>query len=161
MLINNQQRSLFILIVSTIVLTAVFVAQYGFDVQPCPLCLWQRVPWEIAIAIAFCDRLLWRRFSFIWIIYGLIFLASAGLAFYHIGVERHFWASFLTECGANIDAQSAEDFLANLQKPIGNVPCDKRVIFWLDFSFADWNFLLSSGIMIFSFLPFMVSQRNK
>ena len=162
MLINNHQRSLFILIISTIVLTTVFVSQYGFGVQPCPLCLWQRVPWEIAIAIAFCDRLLWRRFSFIWAIYGLIFLVSAVMAFYHIGVERHFWASFLAECSASSsDSQSAQDIFANLQKPVSSPPCDNRVVFWLDFSFADWNFLLSSGLMIFSFLPFMVSQRKR
>ncbi len=160
MLFDTENRSWLFFVTGTFVLTAVFVAQYSFDIQPCPLCLWQRVPWEIAIFVALCDRLLWRKIDFIWAIYGIIFLISAGLAFYHVGVERHLWKSFLEQCNTGFSIDSPEQLLENLQGAVKNARCDERIIFMFDFSFADWNFLLSSGLAILSLLPFIVSTRR-
>ncbi|MCH9852005.1 MAG: disulfide bond formation protein B [Alphaproteobacteria bacterium] len=161
MFISNQYRSWLFFVLGTFVLSAVFIMQYGFDVEPCPLCLWQRVPWEVAIFVALCDRLLWRKLQIIWLVYGLIFIASAGLSLHHIGVERHFWESFLADCKAGLQFDSPEKLLQSLQGVVQNTPCDERVIFMFNFSYADWNFVLSSGLAILSFLPFMMATRKR
>ncbi len=161
MFISNQYRSAVFFVLGTLVLSAVFIMQYGFDVDPCPLCLWQRVPWEVAIFVALCDRLLWRHLQIVWLVYALIFTASAGLALHHIGVERHFWESFLADCKADLQLDSPEKLLQSLQGAVQNTPCDERIVFMFDFSYADWNFVLSSGLVILSFLPFMMATRAK
>ncbi|MGK4422598.1 disulfide bond formation protein B, partial [Klebsiella pneumoniae] len=39
-----------------------FTMQYGFDVEPCVLCLWQRVPFAVAACLALTAAL-WKPYG--------------------------------------------------------------------------------------------------
>ncbi len=161
MLVSNHNRCNLFLLVGTLTLSIVFVAEYVFDLQPCTLCLWQRLPWSFVIFIALCDALLWRKNFNLWLLYGFVLMVSSIFAFYHIGVERGFWESFLTSCTAKTTAKTAEEILLLLQNPVSAIACDQRTIFFFDFSFTDFNFLLSLGLALFALLPFVDNSKNR
>ncbi|MBU0859518.1 MAG: disulfide bond formation protein B, partial [Alphaproteobacteria bacterium] len=80
------------------------VMQHVFGLQPCELCLWQRVPFVVSTILGFIalitainpERL--KITAFAVFLSGLSFLAGGVIAAYHTGVEQHWWRSFLEGC---------------------------------------------------------------
>src|SRR5438094_7009844 len=83
----------FALIASAIVLGAALASQYWGGLAPCELCLVQRWPWEAAIVIAVIALLAGSRPALPWValLLVLVFIVSAAAAFYHVGVEQHWF----------------------------------------------------------------------
>ena len=66
---------------------------------PCPLCLLERWPFQIAIVIGLVALVLprpWARLALM--LLGLTILADAAIAFVHAGVEHRLWLSPLAAC---------------------------------------------------------------
>ena len=76
------------------------IAQYGFGLEPCILCSYQRIPYGGVVALGVFALLVgrWDRHS-VAVLLGVVFLGSAALAFYHNGVEQHWWEA-ATACGS-------------------------------------------------------------
>lgn len=77
-------------------LAAAFAGEYLFGLEPCILCLYERVPYAAAalmagVALATPAQSGWR--ARLMALAAVVFLAGAGLAFYHVGVEQHWWRS--------------------------------------------------------------------
>ncbi len=142
----------FIIGISIFSLGSAYTAQYVFGLAPCPLCLYQRVPFMIGIALGIAGLLLRNKQGFSVPILGLgalAFLSNAGIAFYHSGVERHWWKSFLEGCSVpDLGDDPASMMAAIMSAPI--VRCDK--IPWADpifgLSMANYNVALCFGIFI-------------
>jgi disulfide bond formation protein DsbB len=106
---------------------AVALGSERFDgLVPCALCLLERWPYRIAIGLGVLGVLLPRRASVVllWLVL-LTILASAALAFVHVGVEQGYWPSPLPECAAPHFAVggSIADRLASMPaRP--SKPCD-------------------------------------
>jgi disulfide bond formation protein DsbB len=68
--------------------------QYVGGLAPCELCLWERWPYYAVAALALVAVALGRppasRLALA--AAAALFLAGAGLAFYHVGVEQHWFA---------------------------------------------------------------------
>jgi disulfide bond formation protein DsbB len=74
--------------------------RYG-GLIPCPLCLLERWPYRIAIAIGLVGLALPRLLARLALaLLALTVLADAAIAACHVGVELHFWPSPLPECAA-------------------------------------------------------------
>src|SRR4051795_5739938 len=84
----------FVLAASAIVLGAALTSQYWGGLVPCELCVLQRWPWAAAITISIVALFAGHRPALRWValVLGLVFLVSVGLAFYHVGVEQHWFA---------------------------------------------------------------------
>jgi len=138
-----QRLGWVVLIASTLALTTAFTAQFGFDMEPCQLCLLQRIPYGVAVVLA----LLAIRMAGVWrvrlyCLLSLVFVSGAVLAFYHSGVEQHWWAS-ATSCGGNLaDDLTPENLMAALQVKQAKA-CDQ--INWAIFgvSITVYNVLVS------------------
>ena len=78
-----------------------FASEWWGRLVPCPLCLVERWPYRIAIALAVLGLLLPRRAARLVLalvrVVGLVEVAAAGV---HVGVELHAWPSPLPECNA-------------------------------------------------------------
>ncbi len=90
-----------LLLASIGALATVFTAQYVFDLEPCILCKYQRIPYFAVILFAgigmyteMADQAGTLK------VVGVIFLLGAALAFYHSGVEQHWWEA-ATSCGSS------------------------------------------------------------
>ena len=81
------------------ILATVFFLEYGLGYLPCRLCVWQRIPYGVAMILSGLAFLgfLPRVFRVFWVLGG-VFLWSFGLGAYHMGVEAGFW-SFACEGG--------------------------------------------------------------
>jgi disulfide bond formation protein DsbB len=83
-------------------LLALGVAYFAQDVMllvPCELCLWERWPYRVVIALGIIAALLPRKAARAVLgLAALTFLADVGIAFLHVGVEFHWWLSPLPEC---------------------------------------------------------------
>ncbi len=120
---------------------------------PCPLCLQQRTPHYLAVAIgavALCAIYLHRGgLTRILAAFGaLAALATAGLGIYHTGVERLWWAGPDTcAAGGDIGALSSEDLLNQiLAAPV--IRCTDVQWEMLGLSMASWNAVASLGLAV-------------
>jgi disulfide bond formation protein DsbB len=76
-----------------------FFAQYVLLLTPCELCLWERWPYRIVIALGLLATLLPRLPSRILLgLAALTLLGDVGIAGLHVGVEFGWWNSPLPEC---------------------------------------------------------------
>ncbi|UFN50159.1 disulfide bond formation protein B [Roseomonas sp. OT10] len=90
---------------------------------PCALCLWQRWPYWLAVALALAAAAL--RSRALLALAGVAVLASAAIAGLHVGVEQHWWPSPLPSCAAPVSTGggTVDDLMRSLAaKPAK--PCD-------------------------------------
>ena len=136
---------LIVLILSAAVVGGALVAQYWGGLRPCELCLYERWPYDAAIALAAIAFVLGRRgiSRAALILAGLIFVASAVLAFYHVGVEQH-WFAGPTACTATTLHAGSVEALRQQLLATPTVRCDE--IQWSVFDLdplVDGNFVMS------------------
>lgn len=90
-----------ILAASVGALATAYTAELAFGLEPCILCLYQRIPYAVAGVLGLLALLLPRDRYRVWAVAccGAAFVTGAGIAFYHVGVEQHWWMS-AASCGA-------------------------------------------------------------
>lgn len=137
---------LFILLASAASLLTALTAEYGFGVDPCILCTYQRIPFAVTAVLALIALRLDASSPLlvpIIIICGLAYLGGAGVAVYHVGVEQHWWVSGCT--GTLAENVSLDQLKASLmQKP--EKPCDQLDWTLFGISMATYN-VVYSGVL--------------
>lgn len=106
-----------------------YVAQYGFGLQPCILCLYQRIPFAAAAVLsglALLPLLSRELRAALLGLAGLGLLVNAGIAVYHTGVEQLWWAGTEACSGgaAATAAMTIEQMQEMLNRP-AQVRCDQ------------------------------------
>ena len=130
-------------LVSATALGLAFLAQYGFDLWPCQMCYWQRIPYALTLVLGFmagmpgADPTGSRHTVFLC---ALIFAANAGLGGFHAGVEYHWWEG-PASCGAATRNFDINDLAAALSKP-GGAGCDEAAFRLFGISMAGGNFIV-------------------
>jgi disulfide bond formation protein DsbB len=137
----------FVLAASAVVLGAALVSQYWGGLVPCELCVLQRWPWAVAITISIVALFVAHDTSLRWValVLGLVFVVSTGFAFYHLGVEQH-WFAGPSACTPSTTAPTT---LEEMRQQILNaqvVRCDAVQWSLYGVSLAGWN-LLASFVM--------------
>jgi len=134
---------------SAAALALAFIGQHAFGLEPCTLCVWQRYPHAAAIAVAAVGALWAPAGRAALGLCALIFLAGAGLAAFHVGVEQGWWPG-LPGCSAppiDPDATVAE-LRAILEARAQVVPCDEPAFTLFGVSMAGYNGLFSAALAI-------------
>jgi disulfide bond formation protein DsbB len=144
MMLTTRVFAGFVLAVSAAVLGAALYSQYFGGLAPCELCLLQRWPWAVAITISIVALFVGHRKSLPWLalVLGLVYLASIALAFYHLGVEQH-WFAGPSACTSSAGAPATLD---EMRQQIFNaqiVRCDEPQWSLIGVSLAGWNLLAS------------------
>lgn len=132
---------------------AIVLAALGFEhiggYKPCPLCLIERKPWYIALPAGLLTLLMLKlnrpgiaKLLLAGIV--LMFIANAGLAGYHAGVEWKWWAGPTSCSGDQLTplGGGTGGLLAALNKTTV-VRCDVAQLRIFGLSFSGYNFLMS------------------
>ena len=138
---------------SVLTLATALVSQFVFGLEPCTLCHYQRVPYAITAVLALIGLIVaieperMKISAFLIFLCSPIFLAGAAVAFYHVGVEQHWWTSFLEGCAVDLGVPSGQDLLKMIEsKPAPR--CDQ--IAWQDpiigVSMAGYNVIVSLAL---------------
>lgn len=145
-----------IALTSFLALTAALSAEIILGLEPCILCVYQRIPFAAALlfslfGLALCKRRPGRRKNLaikgLLFSSALVFLINSVIAAYHTGVEQHWWRSMFEGCIVPTLSDEPQTLLENiLSAP--SARCDE--IPWADplfgLSMANYNVLLCLGL---------------
>ena len=153
--------ALFIVVASAAALAIALIAQFVFGLAPCVLCLYQRVPYAVAILLGLA-ALPRGMAAFRPVLLGLaaiVFAVNAGIAIFHAGVEWQFWAG-LSGCvgGAPLPANTQDLFNA-MSAPVA-ARCDEAAWSLFGLSMAGYNALASAFLAAFAILAARRSLRG-
>jgi len=146
------------LVVALGALAALAVAYWAQDfllLVPCPLCLLERWPYRIVIALGLLAAVAPPAARPLLSLAILALLAAAALAFLHVGVEFHWWKSPLPECNGIL--------LPGAPLPMTPAkPCDEPtfLIPGLPISMAAMNFLYAAAFA-FLLLAYVVHKPRR
>ena len=145
-------------------LLAALGSEVFFGLEPCILCVYQRIPFAAVIVFGIVGLLVRHRTmvsqSMIGLS-GLAFLINSGIAFYHSGVEQKWWASAFEGCLIPDFSDEPQSLLDNiLSAPTAR--CDE--IPWQDpligLSMANYNAILCFGLFAVCALSLILVQRR-
>ncbi len=147
---------------SLAMLAAALIGQYGFGWYPCDLCLKQRYPYAAIIVLGLVGA--WfvkspKALFSIACLCVLLFVADAGVAFYHTGVEMQ-WFTGPTACS---NTNTGEQTLEEMRAAIMNAPlvsCDQAMATIFGLSLAAWNFIAATCFSLLS-ICVLVSLRKR
>ena len=87
------------LVAAAALVIAIFVERV-MQIAPCELCLVERWPWRVALAVALAALVLPKARRVLWAIALLALAVSVGLGVLHTGVEFGAWPSPFPSCHA-------------------------------------------------------------
>jgi disulfide bond formation protein DsbB len=150
MTLTTRPFAAIMLAASIAVLGTALLSQYWGGLAPCELCLLQRWPWRIAIVLAVAAWLAGDRLplSATALVFALVFFVSAGLGFYHLGVEQH-WFAGPTACTATGPTATTVDELRRQLLAAPLVLCDQVQWALFGVSLAGWNLIASLAMAAF------------
>jgi disulfide bond formation protein DsbB len=150
MALTTRSFATIMLAASIAVLGTALLSQYWGGLAPCELCLLQRWPWRVAIMLAVAAWLAGDRvsLSLVALVFALVFFISAGLGFYHLGVEQH-WFAGPTACTATGPTATTVDELRRQLLAAPLVLCDQVQWALFGVSLAGWNLIASLMLAAF------------
>ena len=154
-LINNKNFYLFILIYSLFAIFFALYVEHVLGYKACKLCLYQRIPYLVAIFISFIGYNYVKNKKIL-ILISIVFLISTFISGYHYGIENNIFEEF-AGCSTNtLNIINKEELLESLKN---NIPNCKDVNFKIfGFSLAGINLLLSLLIVIYSLKKFFYEK---
>lgn len=138
--------------ISLIALISALIAEHIFGLAPCILCIYQRFPYLFILIVAMSGSIsIYKKMNQNISLYCLLLCTAALfieaiIAFYHVGVEQHWWKSFLEGC--TIDFSIVKASLLEQIQSAKAVPCDEIPWQLFGISMAGYNVLLSLGLFV-------------
>ena len=155
---SDQNIKKFYIIIFTLSLFSLIAAlyvEYILGFKPCILCIYQRIPYAIAILISLIAFFIGNR-NILLIILGLTFFAGILLSGYHVSIEKGIIEPLFSCTGENIKSLEKEEIL----KSLNNIQPDCRDVDFSLFgiSLATLNFIIS---FVFTIVIVYISKYAK
>ena len=154
--LNKKNFYILILVYS---LLAIFLALYVENIlqyKACKLCLYQRIPYILAIFISFVGYNYFKNEKILILII-MIFTISFLISGYHYGIENNIFEEFSGCSNNSINIINKKELLNSLNN---NILSCKNVGFNLfGISLAGINFLLSLLIIIYSLITLVYEKK--
>ncbi len=120
--------------------------QYLGGLAPCKMCIWQRYPHVAAVVIGALALVL-PKLNPLPLIGALAAMITAGIGFFHAGVEQGWWEGPSTCTSGDIGGLSAEELMNQIMAaPL--VRCDEIPWDMFGLSMAGWNAALSAVLVL-------------
>ena len=148
-----------IFIISVVALVSAFFTEHILDHQPCNLCILERIPYLLAIAIIILNYKFIHLEKYFILLLILIFIFATILSIYHLGIEQGFIEeSLVCDLKNGTDLLSKEEILRQLQEK--NVSCKDVTFKVLGLSLTSYNILVSLLITINTIRIYLNYEKN-
>ena len=141
---NLSKKNLFtgIFVISFIALISAYFIEYILGHQPCNLCVYERIPYFLAILIVLINYKYNKLEKYLIFSLAIIFLIATILSLYHLGIEQGFIQESLLcdlEKGANI--VDKDEILKQLQQK--SISCKDVTFKIFGLSLTNYNIIIS------------------
>jgi len=154
--LNKKNFYLIILFYSLFAIFFALYIEYVLEYKPCKLCLYQRIPYIIAIFISFIGYNYFKNDKILILII-VIFSVSFFISGYHYGIENNFFEEFSGCTAKSLGTTDKQEILKSLND---NITSCKDVNFKLfGISLAGINLLLSLLIVAYS-IRTLIYEKN-
>ena len=155
----NKKILFSLLIFIILILISAFLIEYRLDHKPCKLCIYQRIPYFVAVLLIL-KMLLTKSYQKITLfILALTFLVSASLAFYHFGIEQGFFSESLICTAGNLSENLSKEELLKLLES-NPISCKDISFKILGFSLATINTIFSIILSVIFIRLFFNYEKN-
>ena len=156
---TNNILLIFLLFIISASLVAAFIIQYKLGHQPCKLCIYQRIPYILSIFLITELIFFKKNEKTTLLLLSLIFIISATLAFYHLGIEQGFFSeSFVCESKDFSENLSKDQLLQQLKQ--GPISCKDVSFKILGLSLASINSIFSLFLSVIFVKLFLNYGKN-
>ena len=147
-MLNNKPLLLnIILFVSFVALISAFFIEYVLGHQPCNLCILERIPYLVAIAIILLNYKFSQFEKLFLVLLIIVFLTATILSVYHFTIEQGFIEeSLVCDLKNGSEATSKEEILKQLQEQ--KVSCKDVTFKIFGLSLTTYNIVISILITI-------------
>ena len=148
---------LIIFIISLLSLLTALYIEFFLGYSPCKLCIYQRIPYVIAIFLTFLGINYSKNLIWLYALL-LVFFSSLLISGYHFGIEQEIFKEYSGCTGNSLNIIDKSELLKLLNSEIKSCKNVDFKIFGL--SLATINFLLSFIIFIL-IIKIIKNERNK
>ena len=145
---NNKNLTIkLIFLISIVALVSAFFIEYILGHQPCNLCIFERVPYIIAIIIILLTYKFNNLEKYFILLLTIVFLFATVLSFYHLSIEQGFIQESLVcdlKNGSNL--LTKEEILKQLKEK--NISCKDVTFKIFGLSLTSYNILICLLISI-------------
>ena len=154
--LNKKKFYLLIFIYSILAIFFALYVEHILHYKACKLCIYQRVPYIVAIFISFLGYNYFKNDKILILII-MVFLVSVLISGYHYGIEKNIFEEF---SGCSSNTLNITDKTILLESLNNNMPSCKNVNYKLfGMSLAGINLIFSLLIVIYS-LRTLVYEKN-
>ncbi len=139
--LNKNNLLIAIFLISFVALISAFFIEYVLGHQPCSLCLYERIPYFLAIFIILINYKYDKLEKYFILLLGIIFFIATILSLYHLGIEQGFIQESLfcdLEKGANI--VDKDELLKQLQQK--SISCKDVTFKIFGLSLTSYNIII-------------------
>ena len=140
--LSKKNLLISIFLISLIALISAYFIEYILGHQPCSLCLYERIPFFLAILIILINYQYNKLEKYFILLLAIIFFISTILSLYHLGIEQGFIQESLLcnlEKGANIIDK--DEILKQLQQK--SISCKDVTFKIFGLSLTNYNIIIS------------------
>lgn len=161
--IDLKFKLIFLLLASITALSGAYISQYVFGLLPCPLCLYQRIPFFLVIFLTLLAIFAVKEEKSQKNILKIALLAlifNGFLAAYHVGVEQGLFV--FDKCADDIsNALTLEELKQQILQKVA-VRCDEPQFILFGLSMAAWNVIYCFGLVLATiFAPKILNYKKK
>ena len=159
---NPSKKNLFlaIFLISFIALMSAYFIEYVLGYQPCNLCLYERIPYFLAILILLANFKYNKLEKYFILFLIIIFFIATLLSLYHLGIEQGLIEESLLcnlEKGTNIIDK--DELLKQLQQK--NISCKDVAFKIFGLSLTTYNIFVSTLMLYLSIKIYLLSHDIK
>ena len=158
----KQTNNIFLIVIFAVIsltIMSALIIQYWLGHEPCKLCLYQRIPYFLAILLIIKIFFFKKYEKITLLILTLIFVSSTALAFYHFGIEQGFFSESLACTSGDLSkTPSKEELLEQLKQ--NTISCKDVSFRILGLSLAAINTIFSLVLSVIFIKLFLNYGKN-
>ena len=145
--LSKKNLLISIFLISLIALISAYFIEYILGHQPCSLCLYERIPFFLAILIILINYRYNKLEKYFILLLAIIFFIATILSMYHLGIEQGFiQESLLCDLKKGLNIIEKDEILKQLQQK--SISCKDVTFKIFGLSLTSYNIIISLLLFI-------------